>query len=54
MEILEAKEDLFHDDLDQSNRDAGFVVSFDERQEVFPEWLKNDANVDILGRTMVK
>lgn len=54
MQILEAKEDLFHDDLDQSDWDAGLVVSFNEGKEVFSERLKNDADMDILGCAVMK
>jgi len=49
VKILEAKEGLLHNYLDQSDWDAGLVVTFDEGEEVFPEWLKNDADMDILG-----
>ena len=49
MQILQAKEDLFHDDLDQSDWDPGLVISFDEGEEIFSERLKNDANMDVLG-----
>ena len=54
MEILEAKKGLFHDYLDQSDWDAGLVITLDEGEEVFPERLKNDADVDILGCAMMK
>ena len=54
MKILEAQEGLFHDYLDQCDRDAGLVITFDEGEEVFPEWLKNDADVDILGCAVVE
>lgn len=54
MQILEAKKNLFHDDLDQSDWDAGLVISFDECKEIFSEWLKNDANMDVLGRAVVE
>lgn len=49
MQVLQAKEELFRDDLDQSDWDAGLVVSFDEGEEIFSERLKNDADMDILG-----
>ena len=54
MKILEAEEGLSHDYLDQSDRDARFVITFNESEEVFSEWLKNDADVDILGCAMVE
>ena len=54
VQILEAKEDLFHDDLDQSDWDAGLVVSFDEGKEIFSERLKNDADMDVLRCAMVE
>ena len=54
MKILEAKEGLFHDHLDQSDWDAGLVITFDEGEEVFPEWLKDNADVDILGCAMME
>ena len=54
MEILKTKEDLFHDDLDQGDRDAGLVIPFDEGEEVFSERLKNDTDVDILRRAVVE
>jgi len=54
MQILEAKEDLFHNDLDQSDWDAGLVISFDEGEEVFPERLEHDADMNILGRAVVE
>ena len=49
MQILQTEEDLFRDDLDQGNWDAGLVVPFDESEEIFSERFKNDADVDILG-----
>ena len=49
MEILEAEEDLFHDDLDQSDWDTSLIISFDEGEEIFSERLKDDADMDILG-----
>jgi hypothetical protein len=54
MKILEAKEDLFHDDLDQSDWDTGLVISFDEGEEIFSEWLKNDADMDVFGCAVVE
>ena len=51
---MEAKKGLLHDYLDQSNWDAGLVITFNEGEEVFPKWLKNDADVDILGCAMVE
>ena len=54
MKILEAEEGLSHDYLYQSDWDTGLVITFDEGEEVFPEWLKNDADVDILGCAVVE
>ena len=54
MQILKAKEDLFHNNLDQSDWDAGLIISFDEGEEVFSERLKNDADMNILGCTVVE
>jgi len=54
VKILEAEEGLFHDYLDQGNWDARLVITFDEGEEVFPEWLKNDADMDIFGCAMVE
>ena len=54
MEIPEAKEDLLHDHLDQCDGDTSLVVSLNEGEEVFPERLKNDADVDIFRRAMVE
>lgn len=49
MQILQAKEDLFRDDLDESDRDAGLIISFDEGEEIFSKRLKNNADMDVLG-----
>ena len=54
MQILQAKEDLFRDDLDESDRDAGLVISFDEGEEIFSERLKNNADMDVLGCTVME
>jgi hypothetical protein len=54
VKILEAKEDLLHDYLDQSDWDPGLVVSFNEGEEIFPERLKNDADMDVLGCAVVE
>ena len=48
MKILEAKKDLFRNDLDQGDWDAGLGISFDEGEEIFSKRLKNDADMDIL------
>ena len=49
VQVLEAKENLFGDDLDQSHWDAGLVIPLDEGKKIFSERLKNDADMDVLG-----
>lgn len=54
MQVLETKENLFGDNLDQSHWDPGLVIPFDEGEKVFSEWLKNDADMDVLGCAMME
>lgn len=54
VQILEAREDLFHDYLDQSDGDSGLVISFDQGEKIFSERLENDADMDILGCAVVE
>ena len=54
MQILETEEDLFHDDLDQSDWDPGLVVPLDEGEEIFAERLKDEANMNVFGGAMME
>ena len=54
MQVLEAKQDLFRNDLDQGDRDAGLVIPFNEGKEIFTERLKHETDMDILGCAVVE
>jgi len=52
--ILEAKQGLFCDYLDQSDWDSGLVIPFDEGKKIFTKRLKHETDMDVLGCTMME
>ena len=54
VQILQTKEDLAGNGLNETSRDTLSPVLLDEREEVFAEWLEDDADVGVEWRLMGK
>ena len=54
VQVLETEQDLFRDDLDQSDWDSGLVIPFDEGKEIFTKRLEDETDMDILGCTVME